>query len=140
MSGQGRHRLRVSRRDCNACMSCQVYCSTARERICAPTSARVRIELDPLEAQHRITLCRQCKKALCAEARPEEAITLSEDGTYWEIDYSRCTGCRECETACPVNAIFYDTVGERVIKCDTCGGDPLCARVCPTGALTWEKR
>ena len=54
--------------------------------------------------------------------------------------YERCTGCRECESACPVGAIFYVADGERVIKCDTCGGDPLCARVCPTGALTWEKR
>lgn len=140
MSSQGSFRLRVSRRNCNACMSCQIYCATARELICAPTSSRVRISLDPLEAQHRITLCRQCKKALCAEACPENAIVLSDDGSYWLIDYERCTGCRECESACPVGAIFYVADGERVIKCDTCGGDPLCARVCPTGALTWEKR
>ena len=25
----------------------------------------------------------------------------------------------------------------RIIKCDHCGGDPECAKVCPTGAITY---
>jgi len=32
--------------------------------------------------------------------------------------------------------MFYDAEGDRVFKCDTCQGEPLCAHVCPTGALT----
>lgn len=130
-------RLRVRQRACNGCMSCQVYCSLIKEHVCAPTRSRVRIELDPFEARHRINLCRQCEKALCAEACPEEAIVLSEDGSYWFVDHERCTLCKECVEACKLGAIHYDPVGDRIIKCDTCEGDPLCAQVCPTGALTW---
>jgi len=128
--------LRVRQKLCNACMSCQVYCSTAKEGICSPSLSRVRVTLDPFDAQQQITICRQCKEAKCAEACPEDAIQLSEDGRYWDIDYTLCTSCRECVEACPFNSMFYDADGDRVFKCDTCHGEPLCARVCPTGALT----
>ena len=137
MSTGSKGRLRVKQSICNACMSCQIYCATTKEGICAPTRSRVRIQLEPLTARHRITLCRQCEKALCAEACPEGAITLSEDGSYWEIDYEKCTLCKECVEACKLGAIRFDPEGDRIIKCDTCGGVPLCAQVCPTGALTW---
>jgi len=133
------HRLRVRQRNCNGCMSCQVYCAVTKEHICAPRRARVRVQLDPLGARHRITLCRQCEQAACAEACPEGAIVLSDDGSYWAIDYARCTNCQECITACPFDAIFYDPLGDRIIKCDTCRGNPLCAQVCPTGALMWDE-
>ena len=138
MKGGRVHRLRVRQKACNACMSCQIYCVMVKEHVCAPRRARVQVELDPFDARHRIHLCRQCEKAACAEACPEGAITLSEDGSYWAIDYARCTLCRECVEACPLDALFYDPVGERVIKCDLCQGDPLCAQVCPTGALRWD--
>ena len=94
------------------------------------------MSLDPFDAQQQVTVCHQCKEAKCAEACPEDAIRLSDDGRYWDIDYTRCTSCRECVEACPFNAMFYDAEGDRVFKCDTCQGEPLCAHVCPTGALT----
>ena len=138
MRDRRKPRLRVMQKACNGCMSCQVYCATARAHICAPLCARVRIQLDPFEGRHRIHLCRQCKPAACADVCPEGAITLSEDGSYWAIDEARCTNCQECITACPLDAIFYDPIQDRIIKCDTCGGAPLCAQVCPTGALVWS--
>ena len=138
MKRQRKHRLRVREAECNGCMSCQVYCALTKEHICAPTRARVRVELNPFVGNHRISVCRQCKQASCAEACAEGAIVLSDDGSYWSIDYTRCTGCRECISACPFHAIFYDPIGGRVIKCDTCHGNPLCAQVCPTGALIWD--
>jgi Fe-S-cluster-containing hydrogenase component 2 len=92
--------------------------------------------LDPWSAKHRIAICRQCRKAACAQACPVEAIQFSEDGAYWMIDYSRCTGCRECVGACELGGIWYDPLSRRVIKCDTCQGEPVCARICPMGALS----
>lgn len=135
-----KRRLRIVEEMCNGCSSCQVYCATKNEGMGAAARARVRIHLDPFEGCHRIHLCRQCKRAACAEACPEGAISRhSEDSySYWVIDYARCTDCRACIEACPFEALFYDPIGKRVIKCDLCGGDPLCARMCPMGALVWE--
>jgi Fe-S-cluster-containing hydrogenase component 2 len=64
------------------------------------------------------------------------AIQLQADG-YWETDYSTCIGCNDCLAACPFGAMLYDPVGEKVIKCHTCQGDPACVQVCPTEALSW---
>ena len=48
-------------------------------------------------------------------------------------DEDRCIGCRMCVVLCPYNAITsFD--GE-IIKCDLCGGDPVCVRYCSTGAI-----
>jgi len=136
MSGRASAGIRVRQKLCNGCMSCQVYCATAKEGICATSSSRVRISLDPFGARHRISICRQCKDAPCAAACPENAIKQSEDGTYWAIDYSLCTTCKVCLEACKFDAIFYDPITDQVIKCDLCQGNPLCVQVCPTGALT----
>ena len=81
MAKSTKRRVRVRQKECNACMSCQAYCSTAKEEVCSPTRARVRIQLDPFDANHRINICRQCEKAACVEACPEDAIALSADGT-----------------------------------------------------------
>ena len=135
-SGRTTAAIRVRQKLCNGCMSCQVYCATAKEEICAPSCSRVRVALDPFGARHRISICRQCKDAPCAEACPENAIKLSQDGSYWAIDYDRCTGCQICLAACKLDAIFYDPLSDRVIMCDLCQGNPLCTQVCPTGALT----
>ena len=138
MTRQTRPTLRVRQKLCNGCLSCQAYCSTSKTGVSAPAHSRVRVTLDPFGARHKIAVCRQCKDAACAEACPRDAIQLSEDGTYWAIDYSRCTTCRACVEACPLDAMFYDPLNDCVIKCDTCQGHPLCAEVCPTGALTWD--
>ena len=44
-----------------------------------------------------------------------------------------CTACRECHTACPVNAIHYQD-GISVIDQERCKGCGVCAAVCPEGA------
>ena len=51
-----------------------------------------------------------------------------------EIDNDKCTLCEICITACPFGAIQLDPEGNP-LKCDLCGGDPLCVRHCPTRPL-----
>lgn len=33
--------------------------------------------------------------------------------------------------------ILLDTERMTIIKCDHCGGDPECAKICPTGAIKY---
>ena len=46
-------------------------------------------------------------------------------------------GAFMCTIACPFGNIVYDAIAAAPLKCDTCGGDPSCARYCPTQALEW---
>jgi Fe-S-cluster-containing hydrogenase component 2 len=95
------------------------------------------VKLDPFGGETHIVTCRQCKKAPCADACPVEAIRMDPEGLYWMVDYQTCTGCQACIGACPFDAMLYDPTADRVIKCDTCDGNPTCADICPTGALRW---
>ena len=54
-------------------------------------------------------------------------IVFNEDG---------CIKCGACEGTCPTSAI--DVTPTAIIHCDTCGGEPKCADVCPNGALKVE--
>ena len=54
-------------------------------------------------------------------------IVFNEDG---------CIKCGACEGTCPTSAI--EVTPTSIIHCDTCGGEPKCADVCPEGALKIE--
>jgi carbon-monoxide dehydrogenase iron sulfur subunit len=46
--------------------------------------------------------------------------------------------CRLCIPACPFGNIALDASTSLIVKCDLCGGNPICAQFCPTGALRFE--
>ena len=121
---------------CGGCLSCQTNCAQRNEGASGLVNSRLRLALTPFDGNYRLAYCRQCKRALCAEACPVGAIILQPAG-YWEVDYAACIGCNACLAACPFGAMLYDPVGEKVVKCHTCQGEPVCASVCPTGALAW---
>lgn len=56
------------------------------------------------------------------------------------VDADKCIGCSACVYACPFGASFIDSETLKASRCDLCGGDPLCARMCPTGALKYGPR
>jgi Fe-S-cluster-containing hydrogenase component 2 len=42
-----------------------------------------------------------------------------------------------CVQACPFGNAIWDEKLAKVLKCDNCGGDPACAKFCPTEAIVW---
>ena len=46
--------------------------------------------------------------------------------------------CAACAVNCPVGACVQDEALNAFTACDLCGGDPLCVRVCLSGALRLE--
>jgi Fe-S-cluster-containing hydrogenase component 2 len=42
-----------------------------------------------------------------------------------------------CTIACPFGTVNYNASTGKVIKCDECGGDPACAKACPTDAIVY---
>lgn len=47
-----------------------------------------------------------------------------------------CTGCGECKSACPCDAI--EIVDGVAVVNDDCAGCGCCADACPTGSITVE--
>jgi Fe-S-cluster-containing hydrogenase component 2 len=65
------------------------------------------------------------------------AINRNTKTGAWEIDYSKCIGCKLCVNACPFGQIFFDEEMKIPVKCNLCGGDPECIKVCPAEALVF---
>jgi anaerobic carbon-monoxide dehydrogenase iron sulfur subunit len=126
--------LVVKQQECSGCLSCCTTCSLYKEQYISLAVSRVRVELRLFGGNHKISLCRQCRKAHCVDVCSRDAIQISPFGA-WVIDYNLCDSCQECMTACPFDAIFWDPINLRVIKCELCGGTPQCSQACPTGAI-----
>jgi Fe-S-cluster-containing dehydrogenase component len=109
----------------------------ANEQYASMSSSRVQVDLDVFGGDNEIFICKQCKDPECVKACPVGAIVKEPTLDIWRVDYDICNGCRACVSACPYSAMFFDPVGDRVIKCELCAasGKPACVEVCPTGAL-----
>lgn len=69
---------------------------------------------------------------------PTSAIYRVEDGTV-SVDAKKCIGCKLCISACPLGNITFSPVEKKVVKCDLCGGEPKCAKLCPSGAIEFRE-
>ena len=89
--------------------------------------------------------CMHCTNAACVKVCPSGALYYSDLGTVGIIK-ERCIGCKECVAACPFEIPRYDSVTDKVYKCDLCLSrikadlSPACVKACPTGALTFGDR
>lgn len=52
------------------------------------------------------------------------------------VNIGTCTGCGECKSACPCEAI--EIVDAVAVVSDDCAGCGVCADACPTGSITIE--
>ena len=53
------------------------------------------------------------------------------------IDQSKCTGCGDCISSCPVDALTQqaDNGNKAIADDDTCADCGACVDVCPEGAI-----
>jgi Fe-S-cluster-containing hydrogenase component 2 len=98
-----------------------------------PKKSRIRVaKIDRLGVDNPI-ICRQCLKPPCIEACPTGA--LYKDGEIVKVEEEKCVGCEICLESCIIGAIGFDREKGIPLICDLCGGDPVCVKWCPTGAL-----
>lgn len=125
---------------CNGCLKCETACSVRRTGLNRPAWSCIRvIGKDGMEGFWFPVVCLQCSDPPCLKVCPAEAIFRDESDRVM-IRYDRCIGCRMCLFACPFGAMIFDADLGRSFKCDLCGGDPECVRVCEPKALHYLDR
>lgn len=122
---------------CNACVQACAECDTH-----AGVSM---IHLEQVQRADTIqttpVICMHCDDPACALVCPADAIKRTPDGVVQSSLKPRCIGCTNCVFACPFGVPKYDVQQDQMMKCDMCydrtsvGLKPMCATVCPTGAL-----
>jgi Fe-S-cluster-containing dehydrogenase component len=91
-------------------------------------------------------VCMHCETPTCAEVCPADAIKRSADGRVMTARKPRCIACSNCVLACPFGVPKMMTELDLMMKCDMCydrtsiGRKPMCATVCPSGALFYGTR
>lgn len=120
---------------CTECRICQLICAWRHFGENNPRRARIWINEDWPD-NPKMTVCRSCKNHDCVAACPEGA--LSWDGRV-VLDESKCDRCGACFEACPVKGLNPDPDTDLPLSCDGCGGEYLCTKWCPTGAIAIMK-
>lgn len=91
-------------------------------------------------------VCMHCDSPTCAEVCPADAIKRTEDGVVQTARKPRCIACNNCVLACPFGVPKMKVEFELMMKCDMCydrtstDRRPMCATVCPSGALFYGTR
>lgn len=123
---------------CTGCRLCELVCAFEHTGMFNPSDSRIKVVVFPEELTFVPSVCMQCEQPYCAEVCPTSALEKNSENGLVDFNKSRCIGCKQCIIACPWGSIKLNFRGKEVIKCDNCGGDPVCVKVCLPGALRYE--
>lgn len=124
---------------CVGCLACVMACSLQHGSTVGFADSRILPVMLKGPVINIPVVCRQCAKPLCADVCPMGALSRDEKSGAMVVDPDLCIGCGMCMTACPLGGMSLNNAGEAV-KCDLCGGDPLCAKFCAYGAIEYITR
>ena len=127
-------RLVVIPEQCCGCRICELSCAISHFGVNNPKKAAIRVmNMYPHPVIRMPIVCSQCKAPVCSQVCPTNALHWV-DGLV-RLDKEECISCYKCVESCPFGAMYAHEDCEYPIKCDMCGGDPVCVNSCPTGAL-----
>ena len=134
--------------DPNRCIGCQACVQACSE--CDTHKGYSMIHLEYVDRANSVqtapVVCMHCDSPTCAEVCPADAIKRTEDGVVQSARKPRCIACNNCVLACPFGVPKMNTELKLMMKCDMCydrtsaGKRPMCATVCPSGALFFGTR
>jgi Fe-S-cluster-containing dehydrogenase component len=134
--------------DANRCIGCRACMEACSE--CPGHGGVSMIHLDLVAVGESVqtapTICMHCAEPACAAVCPADAIKVDDEGVVLSAMAERCIGCGNCALACPFGVPKIQPGIELMAKCDLCydrssiGLKPMCATVCPSGALFYGTR
>jgi Fe-S-cluster-containing dehydrogenase component len=130
------------------CIGCQACVHACAE--CETHKGHSMIHLEYIDRSQSVqtvpVVCMHCDSPTCADVCPADAIKRSADGRVMTARKPRCIACSNCVLACPFGVPKMMTEFDLMMKCDMCydrtstGRRPMCATVCPSGALAYAPR
>ena len=131
---------------CIGCHSCEMACAE-----CETNGETTMIHIHYVDrretVQTTVQVCMHCDDPICANVCPADAIVKDEYGIVHSADVSKCIGCANCVLSCPFGVPkIPDQNALLMQKCNMCydrtsvGLKPMCATVCPSGALTFDTK
>ena len=127
--------LQINHEKCTGCRLCELVCAVRHDGISNPVRSRIRVMKWEMEGVYIPMACQQCKDAPCLHGCPVSAITQNYQTGCVEVNPDICIGCRTCVSVCPFGGMSFNSIDQKVIKCDLCDGDPQCVRFCEVQAL-----
>jgi Fe-S-cluster-containing dehydrogenase component len=134
--------------DPSRCIGCQACFHACGE--CESHRGHSMIHLDYVDRSSGVqtvpVVCMHCEDPTCAKVCPADAIKKDAQGVVHSAAKPRCVACSNCVLACPFGVPKMKSDFELMMKCDLCydrtsqGKKPMCATVCPSGALYFGPR
>ena len=117
---------------CSGCEVCEVVCSMKHFNVVNRYKSGIRIEKKSVvdDIPHICSHGNLCNFECIAACNFD---ALKKENGIVVVVYDNCVGCRLCEKACPLNAIWIHE--KKAYKCDLCGGEPECVKYCSQNAL-----
>ncbi|QYZ79513.1 4Fe-4S dicluster domain-containing protein [Methanofollis formosanus] len=128
--------LLITPERCIGCGTCELACSIGHVDEFKPTVANISVLR--FEAGVNVPMaCLQCDKPACVAACKSGALEKDPATGLVSVNGAKCIGCRMCVMACPFGNITYNAAAKQALKCDQCGGHPMCAEFCPANAIEY---
>ena len=131
--------LKIEPDKCTGCMQCELACSWVKTGAFQPAMSLIKVHVLDEEACYVPHVCYQCDEAWCMTACPVNAIAINPDTGAKVVLSELCVGCGLCALTCPFGTIFIRPADRKAVKCDLCGGDPACVKICPTDCIKYEE-
>jgi phenylglyoxylate dehydrogenase beta subunit len=122
---------------CTGCGDCMIACASAKTGSDDRRRSLIQIMPGVADGEFELAMCRQCADPRCVANCPAAALTRNGATGVVEWDESKCVNCLLCTAGCVYGGIVYDEVARHVVKCDQCGGKPVCVEACKYGALKY---